>query len=69
MWRLHAAELDFFGGGPATRPRLEAVGDGEALDGSMAGDEGFDPLGFTTTITELGGDLKYVCSNQCLPVS
>ena len=31
-----------------------------ALDGSMAGDVGFDPLGFTTTITELGGDLKYV---------
>ena len=27
MWRLHAAELDFFGGGPATRPRLEAVGE------------------------------------------
>merc|ERR1719247_2627870 len=31
-----------------------------ALDGAMAGDVGFDPLGFTTTITELGGDLKYV---------
>jgi len=31
-----------------------------ALDGSMAGDRGFDPLGFTTTITELGGDLNYV---------
>merc|ERR1719460_1085883 len=31
-----------------------------ALDGSMAGDVGFDPLGFTTTITELGGDLRYV---------
>jgi len=31
-----------------------------ALDGSMAGDVGFDPLGFTTTITELGGDLKWV---------
>jgi len=26
----------------------------------MAGDQGFDPLGFSTTITELGGDLKYV---------
>jgi len=26
----------------------------------MAGDVGFDPLGFTTTITELGGDLRYV---------
>ena len=26
----------------------------------MAGDVGFDPLGFTTTITELGGDLNYV---------
>ena len=31
-----------------------------ALDGSMVGDVGFDPLGFTTTITELGGDLNYV---------
>merc|ERR1719502_2385682 len=31
-----------------------------ALDGSMPGDVGFDPLGFSTTITELGGDLKYV---------
>eukprot|EP00665_Eupelagonemidae_sp_cell47_P009506 gene9507-1602_t len=31
-----------------------------ALDGSMVGDEGFDPLGFSTTITELGGDLCYV---------
>jgi len=31
-----------------------------ALDGSMAGDRGFDPLGFTTTITELGGDMNYV---------
>lgn len=26
----------------------------------MPGDVGFDPLGFTTTITELGGDLNYV---------
>merc|ERR1719271_1193513 len=31
-----------------------------ALNGSMPGDVGFDPLGFTTTITELGGDLNYV---------
>lgn len=31
-----------------------------ALDGTMAGDKGFDPLGFSTTITELGGDLNYV---------
>jgi len=31
-----------------------------ALDGSMVGDVGLDPLGFTTTITELGGDLNYV---------
>ncbi|KAL1498543.1 hypothetical protein AB1Y20_013864 [Prymnesium parvum] len=31
-----------------------------ALDGSMAGDRGFDPLGFTATITDLGGDLNYV---------
>jgi len=31
-----------------------------ALDGSMAGDVGFDPLGISTTIMELGGDLKYV---------
>jgi len=30
-----------------------------ALDGSLAGDVGFDPLGFSTTITELGGDLNY----------
>jgi len=30
-----------------------------ALDGSMVGDAGFDPLGFSTTITELGGDLAY----------
>jgi len=28
--------------------------------GSMAGDVGFDPLGFSTTVTELGGDLNYV---------
>ena len=26
----------------------------------MAGDMGFDPLGISTTITELGGDLNYV---------
>ena len=31
-----------------------------ALDGSMVGDVGFDPLGISTTILELGGDLKYV---------
>ena len=31
-----------------------------ALDGSMVGDVGFDPLGITTTIKELGGDLNYV---------
>jgi light-harvesting complex I chlorophyll a/b binding protein 1 len=31
-----------------------------ALDGSLPGDVGFDPLGFSTTITELGGDLNYV---------
>eukprot|EP00325_Prymnesiales_sp_UTEX-LB-985_P027572 CAMPEP_0174716792 /NCGR_PEP_ID=MMETSP1094-20130205/24765_1 /TAXON_ID=156173 /ORGANISM="Chrysochromulina brevifilum, Strain UTEX LB 985" /LENGTH=210 /DNA_ID=CAMNT_0015916615 /DNA_START=39 /DNA_END=671 /DNA_ORIENTATION=+ len=31
-----------------------------ALDGTMAGDAGFDPLGFSTTITELGGDMAYV---------
>jgi len=31
-----------------------------ALDGLMPGDVGFDPLGFSTTITELGGDLNYV---------
>ena len=31
-----------------------------ALDGSMAGDVGFDPLGIATTIKELGGDLNYV---------
>merc|ERR1719326_56128 len=31
-----------------------------ALDGSMVGDVGFDPLGISTTITELGGDLNYV---------
>lgn len=31
-----------------------------ALDGSLPGDQGFDPLGFSTTITELGGDLDYV---------
>ena len=31
-----------------------------ALDGTMPGDVGFDPLGFSTTITELGGDLNYV---------
>jgi len=31
-----------------------------ALDGSMAGDAGFDPLGFSTTVTSLGGDLSYV---------
>ena len=26
----------------------------------MVGDVGFDPLGITTTIKELGGDLNYV---------
>lgn len=26
----------------------------------MVGDFGFDPLGFSTTITELGGDLNWV---------
>jgi len=31
-----------------------------ALDGSMPGDVGFDPLGISTTIVELNGDLKYV---------
>ena len=31
-----------------------------ALDGSLPGDVGFDPLGFSTTVTELGGDLNYV---------
>ena len=31
-----------------------------ALDGTMVGDVGFDPLGFSTTITELGGDLNSV---------
>merc|ERR1719343_968460 len=31
-----------------------------ALDGSMVGDVGFDPLGISTTIIELGGDLRYV---------
>lgn len=31
-----------------------------ALDGTLPGDVGFDPLGFSTTITELGGDLNYV---------
>ena len=31
-----------------------------ALDGSMVGDRGFDPLGISTTIIELGGDLNYV---------
>jgi len=30
-----------------------------ALDGSMIGDVGFDPLGISTTIVELGGDLNY----------
>jgi light-harvesting complex I chlorophyll a/b binding protein 1 len=58
--------------GPALQPAAAAVVMGEksaaipflnkppALDGSMAGDQGFDPLGFSTTITELGGDLNYV---------
>jgi hypothetical protein len=31
-----------------------------ALDGTMVGDMGFDPLGISTTIKELGGDLNYV---------
>lgn len=31
-----------------------------ALDGTLPGDVFFDPLGFTSTITELGGDLNYV---------
>jgi hypothetical protein len=35
-----------------------------ALDGSMPGDVGFDPLGISTTIVELGGDLKYVQESE-----
>mmetsp|Transcript_29042 Transcript_29042/g.85146 ORF Transcript_29042/g.85146 Transcript_29042/m.85146 type:complete len:207 (+) Transcript_29042:55-675(+) len=35
-----------------------------ALDGSMPGDVGFDPLGFSTTFTELGGDLNYVRESE-----
>eukprot|EP00967_Tisochrysis_lutea_P097795 scaffold143801_cov31-Tisochrysis_lutea.AAC.2 len=37
-----------------------------ALDGSMIGDVGFDPLGFSTTITELGGDLSYVSDGAAM---
>ena len=37
-----------------------------ALDGSMPGDVGFDPLGFSTTITELGGDLNYVRETELM---
>lgn len=32
----------------------------------MIGDVGFDPLGFSTTITELGGDLSYVSDGAAM---
>merc|ERR1719171_2842597 len=76
MLSLHSASLAFAPGAapmlraaPAVSPKVSMVEYSAsipflkkppALDGSMAGDVGFDPLGFTTTITELGGDLNYV---------
>merc|ERR1719171_1643116 len=76
MLSLHSASLAFAPGAapmlraaPAVSPSVSMVEYSAsipflkkppALDGSMAGDVGFDPLGFTTTITELGGDLNYV---------
>merc|ERR1740121_3168592 len=55
--RTHASAVQMQAERSASIPFLKRP---LALDGSMVGDVGFDPLGFTTTITELGGDLKYV---------
>merc|ERR1712228_843961 len=55
--RTHASAVQMQAERSASIPFLKRP---PALDGSMVGDVGFDPLGFTTTITELGGDLNYV---------
>merc|ERR1719271_886671 len=66
-----ASSLSFAGPAPVARPAVQpAMAEKSAaipfllkppaLDGTMPGDVGFDPLGFSTTITELGGDLNYV---------
>ena len=74
MLSLFSASSAFAPGAPALAGsvRMASVSMGEksasipflnkppALDGSLPGDVGFDPLGFSTTITELGGDLNYV---------
>ena len=71
MLSLITASGAFTGPAPIARPSVQPVmversaaipflKKPPALDGSMPGDVGFDPLGFSTTITELGGDLNYV---------
>merc|ERR1719271_1978074 len=71
MLSIFAASTSFAGLAPAMRPAVQPMmveksaaipflKKPPALDGSMPGDVGFDPLGFSTTITELGGDLTYV---------
>jgi len=71
MLSLFSAAASFSGPAPMARPAVQPamveksaaipfLKKPPALDGSMPGDVGFDPLGFTTTITELGGDLRYV---------
>merc|ERR1719271_287377 len=66
-----ASSLSFAGPAPVARPAVQPMmaeksaaipflNKPPALDGTIPGDVGFDPLGFSTTITELGGDLNYV---------
>jgi len=70
MLSLFSAASSFSGPAPMARPAVQPamveksaaipfLKQPPALGGSMPGDVGFDPLGFSTTITELGGDLRY----------
>jgi len=70
MLSIVAATTAYSGPAPVVRPAVQPsmveksasipfLKKPPALDGSLPGDVGFDPLGFTTTITELGGDLTY----------
>lgn len=36
------------------------------LDGSMPGDQGFDPLGISTSYVEIGGDLSYMQEGEII---
>jgi len=71
MLSLYAASTAFAGPAPMARSAVQPamveksaaipfLKKPPALDGTLPGDVGFDPLGFSTTITELGGDLNYV---------